>query len=60
MISLEELNRRATEIAKWLSPDQIVNNIVNYLASSDKFLEEEIKRRFNFYKADPRYENLRF
>jgi len=58
MISLEELNRRATEIAKWLSPDQIINNIVNYLASSDKFLEEEIKRRFNFYKADPRYENL--
>jgi len=58
MISLEELNKKATEIAKWLSPDQVLNNIVDYLASSEKFLDEEIKRRFRYYRADPRYENL--
>jgi len=57
-MTLEELNRRATEIAKWLSPDQVLNNIASYLANTEDFLNKEIERRYNYYKADPRYENL--
>jgi len=57
-MTLEELNKKATEIAKWLSPDQVLNNIIDYLSNTEDFLNKEIERRFNYYRANPQYENL--
>jgi len=54
----EEIQEKAMEYIKWISPDLMYQNILKYISVSDTFFEKEIERRFNEYKADPRYENL--
>jgi len=54
----EEIQEKAMEYIKWISPDLMYQNILKYISVSDAFFEKEIERRFNEYKADPRYENL--
>ena len=57
-MSWEDLQRVSGEIAKWISPDLIYKNVLEYLIDSESLLDEEIKRKFNAYKADPRYSDL--
>ena len=54
----EEIQEKAMEYIKWISPDLMYQNVLKYISVSDTFFEKEIERRFNEYKADPRYENL--
>jgi len=54
----EEIQEKAMEYIKWISPDLMYQNVLKYISVSDTFLEKEIERKFNEYKADPRYENL--
>ena len=54
----DEIQKKGMEYIKWISPDLILKNTLDYLSTSEDFLNEEVKRRFNYYKADPRYENL--
>jgi len=54
----EEIQKEAMKYIKWISPDLMYQNILKYISVSDTFFEKEIERRFNEYKADPRYENL--
>jgi len=54
----EEIQKIADKYIKWISPDLIYQNVLDYITQSDEFLDKEVERRFNYYKADPRYENL--
>jgi len=54
----DEIQEKAMEYIKWISPDLMYQNVLKYISVSDTFLEKEIERKFNEYKADPRYENL--